>query len=152
MNLSFFNVSILTYWLSGFLLLILPAQLPAAEVYKWTNDSGAVHYSDTLQSSSAKQLDIQAAPNAEKVEQAKKREALLRRTADDLELSRQQREAQQRQAEKEKRKQEKLRGQAEREQEEKQTETREGNSEGHYQKQWQQQMPPQYPIPHPIQP
>ncbi len=131
------------------MLLVSPVMLQAAEIYRWTDEAGNVHYSDKPQTQSAKRIDVRPAPDEEKIKQAKQRQAILHDTAEKLQSNRQQREIRQRQVEKEKRKQQRLKEQ-QTQTKEKKTGTREGNSEGHYQKQWQQQMPPQRPLPQPF--
>ncbi len=130
------------------LLLVSPVMLQAAAIYKWTDEAGNVHYSDSPQTRSAEEVDIKPVPDAEKIEQAKQREAILRKAAEDLQSNRKQREIQQLEAEKERRKQQRKKEQQAQTQEKKK-EPREGRSEGYYQKQWQQQLPPQYPVPAP---
>lgn len=125
----------------------MPVMLQAAEIYKWTDATGTIHYSDKPKNPAAIPIDLIPAPDAEKIKQAQQREAILQSTAEDLQRDRKQREIQQQEAEK--KKQTRLKSPPT---EKKKPETREGNSQDHYQKQWQQQLPPQHPQPRPLRP
>jgi len=131
------------------LLLVFPAMLQAAAIYKWIDENGDIHYSDTPQNQLAEKIDIEPGPDAEKIEQAKQREAILRKAAADLQSNREQRETRQQEAKREKQKQQRKKEQ-QAQAKEKKREAREGRSEGHYQKQWQQQLPPRHPGPEPF--
>jgi len=131
------------------LLLVLPTLLQATEIYKWVDENGDIHYSDTPQSRLAEKIDIRPKPDAEKIEQAKQREAILRKAAEDLQSSREQRQTRQREAKREKQKQQRKKDR-QAQAEEKKKELREDRSEGYYQKQWQQQLPHQHPAPEPF--
>ncbi len=123
------------------LLLIFPAMLQATAIYKWIDENGDIHYSDTPQDQLAKKIAIRPEPDTKEIEQAKQREKILRNAAEDLQKNRKQREIRQLEAERIKRTQQQKKEQKTQAQKKKK-EARESRSEGHYQKHWQRQLLP----------
>ncbi|MCS3903022.1 hypothetical protein J2T55_001039 [Methylohalomonas lacus] len=81
------------------LLLLLPIGA-GAEVYKWVDEQGQVHYGDKPATGSAQSLDIDrtpAAPDPEREQRREKRDRLLQQFADERTTARRKAEEQARQ-------------------------------------------------------
>lgn len=81
------------------LLLLLPISA-GAEVYKWVDEQGRVHYGDKPASNSAQPLDIErapAAPDPRREQRREKRDRLLQQFADERAAARRDAEEQARQ-------------------------------------------------------